>query len=78
MWKCENYHGITDVLIQKEIEGTNNIIIKVIYNDLIEEKKLLINGFINCNNLIVNWNLNLKKFKKRYIWVYYDKNRRKY
>ena len=45
---------ITDVDIQKEIEGINSIIIKVIYNEKVEEKKLLINKKSNNNNLIVN------------------------
>ena len=40
---------ITDVDIQKEIEGINSIIIKVIYNERTEEKKLLINKNNNNN-----------------------------
>ena len=54
---CENAKitvEITDVDIQKEIEGINSIIIKVIYNEKVEEKKLLINKKSNNNNLIVN------------------------
>ena len=54
---CENAKitvEITDVDIQKEIEDINGIIIKVIYNEKIEEKKLLINKKNNNNNLIVN------------------------
>ena len=54
---CENAKitvEITDVDIQKEIEGVNSIIIKVIYNEKTEEKKLLINKKNNNNNLIVN------------------------
>ena len=47
---CENAKitvEITDVNIQKEIEGINSIIIRVIYNDDIKEKKLLINEALN-------------------------------
>ena len=54
---CENAKitvEITDVDIQKEIEGINSIIIKVIYNDKIKEKRLFINKNNNKNNLIVN------------------------
>ena len=41
---CENAKitvEITDVMIQKQIEGINAIIIKVIYNDEIKEKKII-------------------------------------
>ena len=40
---CENAKitvEINDVDIQKEIEGINSVIIKVIYNDKIEGKKI--------------------------------------
>ena len=54
---CENAKitvEITDVDIQKEIEGINSIIIKVIYNEKVEQKKLFLNNRNNNNNLIVN------------------------
>ena len=65
---CENAKitvEITDVVIQKEIEGINSIIIKVIYNDEIEEKKLLINDANNNNNLIVNEKFEFKPTSRR-------------
>ena len=64
---CENAKitvEITDVNIQKEIEGINSIIIKVIYNDDIKEKKLLINEEYN-NNLIVNEKFEFKPTSRR-------------
>ena len=54
---CENAKitvEITDVDVQKETEGINSIIIKVIYNEKTVEKKLLMNKKNNNNNLIVN------------------------
>jgi hypothetical protein len=54
---CENAKitvEITDVDVQKETEGINSIIIKVIYNEKTVQKKLLINKKNNNNNLIVN------------------------
>ena len=64
---CENAKitvEITDVNIQKEIEGINSIIIRVIYNDDIKEKKLLINEQ-NNNNLIVNEKFEFKPTSRR-------------
>ena len=54
---CENAKitvEITDVDVQKETEGINSIIIKVIYNEKTVEKKLSINKKNNNNNLSVN------------------------
>ena len=65
---CENAKitvEITDVVIQKEIEGINSIIIKVMYNDEIEEKKLLINDVNNSNNLIVNEKFEFKPTSRK-------------
>ena len=63
---CENAKitvEITDVNIQKEIEGIKGIVIKVIYNDDIEEKRLLINE--GNNNLIVNEKFEFKPTSRR-------------
>ena len=77
---CENAKitvEITDVNIQKEIEGINSIIIKVIYNDDIKEKKLLINE-ANNNNLIVNERFEFKPTSRRdrfeFIMIKVDEN----
>ena len=77
---CENAKitvEITDVNIQKEIEGINSIIIKVIYNDDIKEKKLLINEG-NNNNLIVNEKFEFKPTSRRdrfeFIMIEVDEN----
>ena len=77
---CENAKitvEITDVNIQKEIEGINSIIIKVIYNDDIKEKKLLINEE-NNNNLIVNEKFEFKPTSRRdrfeFIMIKVDEN----
>jgi len=64
---CENAKitvEITDVMIQKQIEGINAIIIKVIYNDEIKEKKLSINDPSN-NNLIVNEKFEFKPTSRK-------------
>ena len=63
---CENAKitvEINDVDIQKEIEGINSVIIKVIYNDKIEEKKLMINN--KNNNLIVNEKFEFKPTSRK-------------
>ena len=77
---CENAKitvEITDVNIQKEIEGINSIIIKVIYNDDIKEKRLLINEG-NNNNLIVNEIFEFKPTSRRdrfeFIMIRVDEN----
>ena len=77
---CENAKitvEITDVNIQKEIEGINSIIIKVIYNDDIKEKKLMINEGSN-NNLIVNEKFEFKPTSRRdrfeFIMIKVDEN----
>ena len=65
---CENAKitvEITDVDIQKEIEGINSIIIKVIYNDKTEQKKLLLNNKNNNNNLIVNEKFEFKPTSRK-------------
>ena len=65
MRKCKNNsRNKTDINIQKEIEGINSIIIKVIYNDDIKEKKLLINE-ANNNNLVVNERFEFKLTSRR-------------
>ena len=68
---------ITDVNIQKEIEGINSIIIRVIYNDDIKEKKLLINE-ANNNNLVVNEKFEFKPTSRRdrfeFIMIKVDEN----
>ena len=64
---CENAKitvEITDVDIQKEIEEINSIIIKVIYNDKIEQKKLFMNNK-NNNNLIVNEKFEFKPTSRK-------------
>ena len=64
---CENAKitvEITDVDIQKEIEGINSIKIKVIYNDKTEEKKLLLSNK-NNNNLIVNEKFEFKPTSRK-------------
>ena len=77
---CENAKitvEITDVMIQKQIEGINAIIIKVIYNDEIKEKKLSINDPSN-NNLIVNEKFEFKPTSRRdrfeFIMIKLDEN----
>jgi hypothetical protein len=63
---CENAKitvEITDVNIQKQIEGIKEIVIKVIYNDDIEEKRLLMNE--GNNNLIVNEKFEFKPTSRR-------------
>lgn len=77
---CENAKitvEITDVNIQKEIEGISSIIIKVIYNDDIKEKKLLINEQ-NNNNLLVNEKFEFKPTSRRdrfeFIMIKVDEN----
>ena len=77
---CENAKitvEITDVNIQKEIEGINSIIIRVIYNDDIKEKKLLINE-ANNNNLVVNEKFEFKPTSRRdrfeFIMIKVDEN----
>ena len=77
---CENAKitvEITDVVIQKQIEGINSIIIKVIYNDEIVEKKLLIND-PNNNNLLVNEKFEFKPTSRRdrfeFIMIKVDEN----
>ena len=78
---CENAKitvEITDVDIQKEIEGINSIIIKVIYNERTEEKKLLINKNNNNNNLIVNEKFEFKPTSRQdrfeFIMIKVDEN----
>ena len=78
---CENAKitvEITDVEIQKQIEGINSVIIKVIYNDKIEEKKLIINDANNSNNLIVNQIFEFKPTSRRdkfeFIMIKVDEN----
>ena len=56
---------ITDADIQKEIEEINSIIIKVIYNDKIEQKKLFINNKNKNNNLIVNEKFEFKPIREK-------------
>jgi len=61
---CENAKitvEITDVVIQKPIEGINAIIIKVIYNDAIKEAKLE----IGSNNIPVNQRFEFKPTSRR-------------
>ena len=77
---CENAKitvEITDVNIQREIEGIKGIIIKVIYNDVIEEKKLMINNK-NNNNLVVNQKFEFKPTSRRdrfeFIMIKVDEN----
>ena len=63
---CENAKitvEITDVDIQKEIEGISSVIIKVIYNDEIKEKKLMINN--TNNNLLVNEKFEFKPTSRK-------------
>ena len=63
---CENAKitvEITDVDIQKEIEGISSVIIKVIYNDKIEKKQLAINS--KNNNLIVNEKFEFKPTSRK-------------
>ena len=65
---CENAKitvEITDVDIQKEIEEINSIIIKVIYNDKIEQKKLFMNNKNKNNNLIVNEKFEFKPTSRK-------------
>jgi hypothetical protein len=78
---CENAKitvEITDVDIKKEIEGISGIIIKVIYNDEIEEKKLLINDNNDNNKLIVNEKFEFKPTSRRdrfeFIMIKVDEN----
>ena len=70
---CENAKivvEITDVMIQKQIEGINSIIIRVNYNDEIKEKNVLIND-INNNNLVVNERFEFKPTSRRDKFEFY-------
>ena len=70
---CENAKivvEITDVMIQKQIEGINSIIIRVNYNDEIKEKNVLIND-INSNNLVVNERFEFKPTSRRDKFEFY-------